>query len=188
LRARLLGAVQDSPAVAELAGNPMLATILAIIARRRELPRDRRTVYQHAVSVLIEHWDVNKHLRDERGDEGMAYLDHGDKLELLHLVARRMQDAPAGLAGNHIPGPDLLEALCAYLDDRFKLPPDRAIPVARAMLGQFRERNFILARFGGEVYGFVHRAFLEYLAADDVYPRATPPAPPRRGLMRGSSL
>ena len=34
-----------------------------------------------------------------------------------------------------------------------------------------RERNFILARFGTGVYGFVHRAFLEYLAAGDIYQR-----------------
>jgi hypothetical protein len=94
-------------------------------------------------------------------------------VELLRLVARRMQDAPAGLAGNHVPGPDLLERFHVYLDERFKLSPDRAIPVARAMLSQFRERNFILARFGGEVYGFVHRAFLEYLAAEDIHQRFT---------------
>jgi len=36
------------------------------------------------------------------------------------------------------------------------------------MLEQFRHRNFILSRFGGQVYGFVHRAFLEYLAAADI--------------------
>ena len=173
LRDRLLTAVQASTAVGELAGNPMLLTILAIIGRRRELPRDRSSVYEHAVSVLIEHWDVDKHLRDVRIDAGMAYLDRKDKLELLHRVARGMQDAPTGLAGNHIPGQDLLEDFHNYLHERFDLPPDRAIPVARAMLGQFRERNFILARFGAEVYGFVHRAFLEYLAAHDINQRFT---------------
>ncbi|MFD3677683.1 HEAT repeat domain-containing protein [Streptomyces sp. NPDC058613] len=36
------------------------------------------------------------------------------------------------------------------------------------MVAQLRERNFILSRYGGEVYGFVHRAFLEYLAAADI--------------------
>ncbi|WP_330186286.1 HEAT repeat domain-containing protein [Dactylosporangium sp. AC04546] len=166
LRDRLLAAVDASTAVAELAGNPMLLTILAIIGRRQELPRNRRSVYEHAVTVLVEHWDVNKHLHDERIT--IDYLDAQDKLELLHLVARHMQDAPAGLAGNHIPGPDLTDRFRAYLQDRFALPADEAIPAARAMLAQFRERNFILARFGSEVYGFVHRAFLEYLAADDL--------------------
>jgi hypothetical protein len=170
---RLLGAVEASPAVGELAGNPMLLTILAIIGRRRELPRDRRSVYEHAVTVLVEHWDVNKHLFDEGVDTATTYLDAQDKLELLHRVARRMQDAPEGLAGNHIPGPDLVDQFRAYLTERFQLPPAQAIPAARAMLTQFRTRNFILARFGSEVYGFVHRAFLEYLAADDINQRLT---------------
>ena len=72
LRERLLAAVKDSAAVAELAGNPMLLTILAIIGRRQELPRDRSAVYEHAVSVLVEHWDATgKHLRDVRTDGGM---------------------------------------------------------------------------------------------------------------------
>jgi predicted NACHT family NTPase len=55
LNERLLGAVDSSAAVAELAGNPLLLTILAIIGRRRKLPRDRRNVYEHAISVLVEH-------------------------------------------------------------------------------------------------------------------------------------
>ena len=171
LRERLLGAVRNSPAVAELAGNPMLLTILAIIGRRQELPRERLAVYEHAVSVLVEHWDTTgKHLHYTRAG-GMPYLAHQDKLELLRLVARRMQDAPAGFAGNHVPGPDLITEFDTYLRDRFELPASRALPAARAMLDQLRERNFILAQFGAEVYGFVHRAFLEYLAAADICQR-----------------
>ena len=171
LRERLLAAVDNSAAVQELASNPMLLTILSIIGRRRELPRDRVKVYEHAVAVLVEHWDPSKYLRDNRVDQGMPYLDHDDKLELLRLVARRMQDGLAGLAGNHIPGPDLLTEFENYLRQRYELPSDRAKPAAKAMLDQFRERNFILSRFGGDVYGFVHRAFLEYLAAADIVDR-----------------
>ena len=56
--------------------------------------------------------------------------------------------------------------------------------IATAMLRQFRERNFILSLFGGGVYGFVHRAFLEYFCADDlrrrfrvcIYAPSAPPA------------
>ncbi|WP_327009763.1 HEAT repeat domain-containing protein [Dactylosporangium sp. NBC_01737] len=171
LRDRLLAAVGASAAVGELAGNPMLLTILAIIGRRQELPRDRRSVYEHAVNVLVERWDVNRHLRDERINVDL--LDAQDKLELLQLVARHMQDAPKGLAGNHVPGPNLVDWFRGYLEQRFGLPAERSIPAARAMLAQFRERNFILARFGSEVYGFVHRAFLEYLAAGDLTRRLT---------------
>ncbi|MDQ3762484.1 MAG: HEAT repeat domain-containing protein, partial [Actinomycetota bacterium] len=168
LRERLLAAVDDSAAVRELAGNPMLLTILSIIGWRRGLPRDRRAVYQHAVSVLIEHWGPSKHLRDARVDQDMPYLDYDDKLELLCSVARVMQDGPAGLAGNHILGSDLLAEFDTYLRQRYELPSDQAKPAAKAMLDQFREHNFVLSHFGAEVYGFVHRAFLEYLAAEDI--------------------
>ncbi|MEV5556101.1 hypothetical protein AB0L44_20815, partial [Nonomuraea wenchangensis] len=169
MRQRLLGAINASMAVGEIAGNPMLLTILAIIGRRRELPHDRRTVYQHAVTVLIEHWDVNKHLRAH--DTDLPQLDADDKLRMLHSVARRMQDGPAGLAGNHLPARDLIEAFETYFTEEFELPKERAIHAARAMIRQFQHRNFILSSFGAGLYGFVHRAFLEYLAADDINQR-----------------
>ncbi|GLW28525.1 HEAT repeat domain-containing protein [Actinoplanes regularis] len=166
LKDRLLTAIDGSRAVRELAGNPLLLTILAVIGRRRELPRDRRSVYEHAVTVLVEHWEVSKHLA--AAAPGLPELDREDKLELLRLIARRMQDGPSGLAGNHIAGADLLTMFETYLRESHALVPGPARVAARAMLEQFRHRNFILSRFGGSVYGFVHRAFLEYLAAADI--------------------
>ncbi|RSS52654.1 HEAT repeat domain-containing protein [Streptomyces sp. WAC01280] len=165
---RVTTAVDGSTSVRELAGNPLILTILAIIGRRRELPRDRRTVYEHAVDVLVEHWDPSKFLKDGQVEEHLPYLGPEDKRELLRLVARRMQEGHGGVSGNHIAGPDLLASFEEYLKDRYALPPDRAATAARLMLDQFRHRNFILSRFGGEIYGFVHRTFLEYLAATDL--------------------
>ncbi|MFD8976844.1 HEAT repeat domain-containing protein [Streptomyces sp. NPDC059593] len=165
---RVTTAVDGSTSVRELAGNPLILTILAIIGRRRELPRDRRTVYEHAVDVLVEHWDPSKFLKDGQVEEHLPYLGREDKRELLRLVARRMQEGHGGVSGNHIAGPDLLTSFEEYLKDRYALPPDRAATAARLMLDQFRHRNFILSRFGGEIYGFVHRTFLEYLAATDL--------------------
>ncbi|MFF8840111.1 HEAT repeat domain-containing protein [Streptomyces sp. NPDC015130] len=168
LTERVTTAVDASASVRELAGNPLILTILAIIGRRRELPRDRRTVYEHAVDVLVEHWDPSKYLKDSRVEEHLPYLAAEDKRELLRLIARQMQEGHGGIAGNHIAGPDLLKSFEEYLRDRYALPPDRAATAARVMLDQFRHRNFILSRYGGEIYGFVHRTFLEYLAATDL--------------------
>ncbi|MFD4321287.1 HEAT repeat domain-containing protein [Streptomyces sp. NPDC058548] len=165
---RVTTAVDASTSVRELAGNPLILTILAIIGRRRELPRDRRTVYEHAVDVLVEHWDPSKYLKDSRVEEHLPYLAAEDKRELLRLIARQMQEGHGGISGNHIAGPDLLKSFEAYLKDRYALLPDRAATAARVMLDQFRHRNFILSRYGGEIYGFVHRTFLEYLAATDL--------------------
>jgi HEAT repeat protein/energy-coupling factor transporter ATP-binding protein EcfA2 len=168
-RRRILAALDASTSIQDLAGNPLLLTILAIIGRRQELPRDRRNVYQHAAAVLVEHWDFERDVRAARIE--LSYVSHEDKLELLERVARRMQDSEAGLGGNHIAGADLLSEFEDYLEKTYELTPVQAKPAARAMLNQFRERNFILSHFGAEVYGFVHRAFLEYFSAADIVRR-----------------
>ncbi|MCI3278844.1 HEAT repeat domain-containing protein [Streptomyces cylindrosporus] len=171
---RLTDAVSSSRPVAELAGNPLLLTILAIIGRRRELPRDRQGVYRHAVAVLIAHWDEHaKHLRAPTDAEALSYLGDEDRHELLRLVARQMQDGEGGIAGNHIHQDVLLTTFKRYLCEQYELPVAQAVSAARTMVRQFRERNFILSHYGGGVYGFVHRAFLEYLAAEDIDRRYT---------------
>jgi HEAT repeat protein/energy-coupling factor transporter ATP-binding protein EcfA2 len=171
---RLTEAVGHSRPVGELAGNPLLLTILAIIGRRRELPRDRQGVYRHAVAVLVAHWDEHaKHLRAPTDLEALSYLGDEDRHELLRLVARRMQDGEGGIAGNHIHQDELLATFKEYLSEQYELPVAQAVSAARTMVRQFRERNFILSHYGGGVYGFVHRAFLEYLAAVDIDQRYT---------------
>jgi HEAT repeat protein len=166
LRERLNRALRESPSIRELAGNPMLLTVLAITGRRQELPRERRAVYAHAAAVLVEQWDVNRHLRDSsvRAD----YLDSEDKRELLRRVAARMQRRCSGFEGNHIRGAELLEEFEGYLRSRYQLERPAAKVVAKAMLAQFRERSFILGCYGADVYGFVHRAFLEYFCAEEI--------------------
>jgi len=171
---RLTDAVGQSRSVAELAGNPLLLTILAIVGRRRELPRDRLGVYRHAVAVLVAHWDEHaKHLRAPDDVEALSYLGDEDRHELLRLVARRMQEGEGGIAGNHIHQDVLLETFRDYLREQYELPLAQAVSAARVMVRQFRDRNFILSHYGGGVYGFVHRAFLEYLAAVDIDHRYT---------------
>ena len=163
-RQRLLEAMADSRSIRELAGNPMLLTILAIIGKGQELPRERWKLYDHAATVLVHHWDVNKHLRDERVEAD--FIGEDDKKELLRRVANRMQAGAAGLAGNHLPADKLQAEFESYLRDRYQRDPASAKIIAAAMIRQFRERNFILSRYGASVYGFVHRAFLEFFCAD----------------------
>ncbi|MFF9280785.1 HEAT repeat domain-containing protein [Streptomyces griseosporeus] len=172
LSRRITAAVAHSRPVRELAGNPLLLTILAIIGRRQELPRDRQGVYDHAVRVLTARWDQEaKLLKPTAQTEVLRHLDDEDRRELLRLLARRMQDGEGGIAGNRIHGTELEEVFKEYLREIWGLPLPEATVAAREMKRQFEERNFILSRFGGEVYGFVHRAFLEYLAAIDIAQR-----------------
>ncbi|MFI7385021.1 HEAT repeat domain-containing protein [Streptomyces sp. NPDC049813] len=173
LSQRLQDAVRDSRPIRELAGNPLLLTILAIVGRRQPLPKDRLGVYRQAVTVLTAQWDQQaKHLEAALPPGIKDVLDGLDREEVLMMLARAMQAGTSGIAGNHIHGDDLTELLRSHLQE-YGLPPGPARTGAQALVSQLRERNFILARYGSEVYGFVHRAFLEHLAAADIYERYT---------------
>ena len=162
-RERILKSFQDSASIRQLAGNPMLLTIMAIIGKHQELPRERWKLYDHAASVLIQHWDVNKHLKLQNVEAD--FIGEDDKKELLRRLAYNMQSGEGGLAGNYIHGEHLQAEFESYLKERYDQTPDRAKVIARAMIQQFRERNFILSLYGANLYGFVHRAFLEYFCA-----------------------
>ncbi len=162
-RERILRSFEESASIRQLAGNPMLLTIMAIIGKHQELPRERWKLYDHAASVLIQHWDVNKHLRDQRIDADLIGED--DKKELLRRLAFKMQGGQGGLAGNYIHREQLEAEFEDYLMQRYQQPLPEAAKIARAMIDQFRERNFILSLYGANLYGFVHRAFLEYFCA-----------------------
>lgn len=168
-RERLAKAIRESSSIRELAGNPLLLTILAIIGKHQELPRERWKVYDHAASVLVQHWDVNKHLQDARVDA--AAIREDDKKELLRRLAYRMQTGQQGLAGNHIWHDELAAEIEDYLKARFQYEPPQAAVIADAMIDQFRERNFVLARYGSKIYGFVHRALLEFFCASEIVAR-----------------
>ncbi|MBM9509099.1 HEAT repeat domain-containing protein [Actinacidiphila acididurans] len=188
---RLTGAVARSRPIRELAGNPLLLTILALIGRRHELPRSRRGAYRHAVTVLVAHWDLDaKFLGEELPQAVRDVLGADERLELLQFLARRMQedgqgdrrqDGPGneqehakenghGIGANRIHGTDLEEVFRTFLAQYPLSGPDVSAG-ARGLVALLRRRNFILARYGGQVYGFVHRAFLEYLAACDIADR-----------------
>ncbi|MFE5910613.1 NACHT domain-containing protein [Streptomyces wedmorensis] len=171
---RFTDAIAHSASVRELAGNPLLLTILAILGRRQTLPRDRHSVYQHAVTVLVARWDRDaKHLTTHLSGpvaDALDVLGQVERLEMLRLLARRMQEGAGGISGNYIPEHDIEDVFRQYLQ-LCDIPPDVARRAARAMVQQLRERNFILARYGGGAWGFVHRTFLEYLAAADIVHR-----------------
>lgn len=165
-RERLRRAVDESPSIRELAGNPLMLTMLAIVGKHQELPRERVKLYDHAAGVLVEHWDVNKHLRDALGS--FDYVDLDDKRELLRRVAVRMQQGAEGQAGNRLPVAELCTEFERYLADRYELPRADAKQAAGALIDQLRTRNFVLSSYGAGMYGFVHRAFLEHFCAQSL--------------------
>ncbi len=164
--ARLTRAIADSRPIRELAGNPLLLTMMAILNRNQDLPRSRADLYEQCSRLLLFQWEVEKTLRadpDLAQDAGAIGLR--EKQDILRQLARAMQIGANGPLGNLI-ATDRLEAI---IEETVKpLVKGNPRAVARALIRHLRERNFILCFAGGDSYAFVHRTFLEYFYADDL--------------------
>ena len=164
LKQRLKDAIANSKAIANLADNPLLLTMMAILNRRQELPRDRADLYDQASRVLLYHWDVDH----KRLQIPMDAIGRREKQEMLRLIAYEMQAGEEGLKGNLISAERLTRILTDYLRDQgFSEPREKA----NRLIQQLRERNFILCYRGADTYGFMHRTFLEYFCALEIVHR-----------------
>ena len=134
---------------------------MALLNRHHELPRDRNELYEQASRLMLQQWDATRAIRE---DPLLAQqsLDCKDKQAMLRAVAFRMQTSPKGLAGNVIAGDDLEQTLVDYLRGQGYADPR---PVAKRLIRQLRERNFVLCLLGGDYFAFVHRTFLEFFCA-----------------------
>jgi predicted NACHT family NTPase len=162
--ARLQRSIDNYSAFRELAGNPLLLTMMAILNRFEELPRDRATLYKRASALLLQRWDGRKNLQDRSPllERANTYLDSTRKQEMLRLVAHQMQDGADTLKANLvISKEDLDQTLTEYLHGQVS---DPAL-TANALREDLTARSFILCFLGGDSYGFVHRTFLEYFCA-----------------------
>ncbi|MEW1667135.1 HEAT repeat domain-containing protein [Streptomyces albidoflavus] len=173
---RMLGAVRDVGSVGELAGNPLLLTILAAIGQSRTIPRERREMYAHAIEVLIERWDRDAKLlapptpRTTDVAHALEGLTVSRRLKLLERVARRMQEGVGSPSGTFIHHDDLIDIVRDFLVES-NVGASVAMAAAKELVDHLRTRNFLLAHYGGGLYGFVHRTFMEYLAALDLLRR-----------------
>ncbi len=157
-RERLKKAIQDSKPIAMLAGNPLLLTMMAILNRNQELPRDRVDLYTQACRLLLHQWDTERALADFPGlskDVGWR-----EKNDMLRRVASVMQCGTDGLRGNMISGSQLEGLIEEHLRTELHFAQLRA--AARSVVDHLRTRNFILCFVGADTYSFVHRTFLEY--------------------------
>ncbi|HEU4559246.1 MAG TPA: DUF4062 domain-containing protein [Longimicrobium sp.] len=169
-RVDLLDTLDRRPQLAAIAGNPLILTIMAIIARHRRLARSRTQLYAQALEVLCYVWDYRRGL-SLAPDSPLADLQPDDTLLLLRRVACHMQESGKGLRANAIGVAELRHILTGFFEGEWRFSPPRARTAATEMIGLLQERNWVLTLRGPDLYGFVHRTFLEYLCALEVAKR-----------------
>ncbi|MEG3436261.1 NACHT domain-containing protein [Pannus brasiliensis CCIBt3594] len=183
-RERLERAITESKAIRELSGNPLLLTMMAILNRTQELPRDRPNLYEKASEILLHQWDfeTKDELKDPELKKYLYNIELRDKKEILRAVANGMQAGEKGLAANLIYGEDLEKIIGQYLEST-GIGKRESTDLTVLIIEQLRYRNFILCSLGGNSFAFVHRTFLEYFCACEFYERFK-----SRGLEGGMTL
>jgi HEAT repeat protein len=161
LKQRLKDAIDRSPAIQNLANNPLLLTLMAMLNRQGSLPNQRVDLYDRASRLLLHNWDFEG--KNLKLDPSLETIEAEEKQEILGNIAYEMQ-SEAGLAGNLLGSKRLKQILTGYLKKNdFQEPKEKA----QRLIEQLRRRSFILSAYGTDAYGFVHRTFLEYFCARD---------------------
>ena len=153
----LKAAIHDParPSVEEMASNPLLLTILALVHHNTQarLPEQRVRLYQIAVENLVEVWR----------DSG---LTEDEVVNILGPVAAHIH---SNYATGLIPEPEMHELVVRELARYKGIDPDATPPAFQETVDKFleavRDQVGILAARGDYLYGFLHLTFQEYLAA-----------------------
>ncbi len=92
---KLIEVIKSNDRVRELAVNPLLLTVIALVQRyRAQLPDRRVELYEEAIEVLLVQWDSVKGLPSTEVLQGLE-LDAGDRRSLLEPVALWMMEQHA---------------------------------------------------------------------------------------------
>ncbi|MBD2161478.1 HEAT repeat domain-containing protein [Limnothrix sp. FACHB-1083] len=165
-RDRMSAAIARGRTIRELAGNPLMLTMMCILNRKSRLPDERLEFYRQATDLLLRDWDVeHKKLPDRCQD---IQLTLNQKQKIVRQVAFFLQNTDGGLKGNLIAQADLQAIVADYLRT-LSLPNPEGW--AEALIDALRVRNFTLCSAGTGYYAFVHRTFLEYFCATEIWER-----------------
>jgi len=177
-RAQLLKhAIFASDRLQVLAERPLLLTLMASLHAWRggSLPEKREQLYNDVVDLLLDWWEGQRVVRDEKGgykliQPGLAEYLKVDRDKLRRELNKLAYDAHARqpeLVGTADIAQDELVGVLMHISTNRDIRPQR-------LMEYLRDRAGLLVPRGVGVYTFPHRTFQEYLAAchlsDEEYP------------------
>lgn len=157
---QLVQAIEANERIRDLAINPLLLTVIALVHRDRvQLPDRRAELYAEAVDVLLGKWDEARGVVDAPILPGLPF-DTGDRRLMLQHVALHMHEQQ----WKEIDVGDLRLLLQAMFAEIVGDARQSEAAVNR-FLQVIEERSGLLVARGEGVYAFSHLTFQEYLAA-----------------------
>jgi hypothetical protein len=152
--------LRDSAIIPELRSNPLLLALLCATYRtERYIPRNRAQVYERCALMLFEQWDTMRGIKMPVRFEGRV---RGAVQELAwRMYAERRTPK--------LPRSRVLAIIARFLTGK-GVDEDLARELSADFLTFCAGRAWVLAEVGTTetqpVYGFAHRTFLEFFAAE----------------------
>ncbi len=157
---KLMGAIEAKAQIQDLAINPLMLTVIALVHKDQvKLPDRRAELYAEAVDVLLGKWDEAKGLPTD-DNFGGRQMDTTDKRLMLQTVALHMMESERRDIDKEV----LLELLLSEMSDLLGQVDD-ADQLAERFVGMIEERAGLLIEREKGVFAFSHLTFQEYLAA-----------------------
>ncbi|MEU0256799.1 NACHT domain-containing protein [Streptomyces sp. NPDC006184] len=155
---------QDSRFVADLTRNPlMLSLMCGIYASENYIPANRPEVYKKCAELLFDKWDKQRGIITPLPFD--AHVKHA-----INALAFSIYSNPENQSG--VKREKLIRFFKDFLLDRRFEDEDEAEDAATRFVDFCTGRAWVLSNVGSdsaqELYGFTHRTFLEYFAANQL--------------------
>lgn len=159
-QAELVAALKAEPRARQLARNPLLATLIALVHHHQaELPGRRAKLYELVVDLMLVTWPA----RGRRFEE----IDSDHQRVLLERLALTMQMGRGGIRDADVLARrgDLERALTRLVGEQCSdLDPPQAAGRARRWLRWLEASSGLLVEQQPGSLGFLHLSIMEYLA------------------------
>jgi hypothetical protein len=157
--------LRESESIADLRSNPLLLSLLcAMYASEQYIPRNRAQIYERCALMVFERWDSMRGIAMPPGFHGQV---RGAVRELAWQMFA-VRDV------SEMTRHKVVRVLTRFLEAK-RFDPDEAQRLAEEFLAFCTGRAWVLAEVGATdtepIYGFAHRTFLEFFAAEHLVRR-----------------
>jgi energy-coupling factor transporter ATP-binding protein EcfA2 len=160
----------EQSAIRELAGNPLLLTIIALVHRiDAVLPDERVVLYQKCTETLLNTWHTWQLKESQTSNRGKTERRNNRRMEAIaHWIQTRTETTSDGQRAV-VRYNDLLKFLTEHIARHEKVADkDDALDFASEFLDFVKRRAGLLIEVGDQQYSFVHLTFQEYLTASHI--------------------
>lgn len=154
---------RETESVADIRYNPLMLSLLCTLySAIGYIPRNRRNVYKECADLLFTHWDSRRQIEQPTDHRAHGnYLMH--EIALLYYTS---QAAQSGLDKRQLTG-----VIASFFENTAGVEKGESYERAELFLKFCAGRAWLLSKKGTnsrgeELFGFTHRTFMEYYAAE----------------------